>query len=59
MSFDQSKYITEYQRQNYDTVTIRIPKGVKEEWKSYAAGHGLTLVELIRRSVDNFMEEKK
>lgn len=59
MSFDQSKYITEYQRENYDTITIRIPKGAKEEWKSYAAAHGLTLVELIRRSVDGYMEEKK
>ena len=57
MAFDRIKYNNDFNRQNYDKVTIQIPKGEKEEWKSLAKKMGLSMTELIRRAVAEFSEK--
>lgn len=57
MSFDQNSYVNQYKRDNYDRVSILVPKGTKEIWKNYATLHGLTLAELLRRAMDQYMEK--
>lgn len=41
MAFDQAKYIDDYNRSNYDRVTIRIPKGKNELLKKTAEKHNI------------------
>ena len=57
MSFDRIKYNNDFNRQNYDKVTIQIPKGEKEEWKQLAQKAGLSMTEMVRRVVAEFSEK--
>lgn len=58
MSFDRVKYANEYNKENYDKVTIMIPKGDKEAWKSVAKAQGLSMSEMVRRAVEEYSEKK-
>lgn len=42
MSFDQTKYIDEYVKENYDRVTFKIPKGKKSILKKIAQERNIT-----------------
>ena len=42
MTFDQSKYITDYVRDNYDQVMVKVPKGKKAVLKQLATDHNIT-----------------
>lgn len=57
MAFDRIKYNNDFNRQNYDKVTIQIPKGEKETWKRMAEKMGLSMTELIRRAISEFSEK--
>ena len=57
MTFDPIKYANEYNRENYDKVTIMIPKGEKEQWKALAKTQGISMSEMIRRAVDEYSEK--
>ena len=54
--FDQIKYITEYNKQNYDTITFRVPKGTKSEWKSIIDRTGKSLNAFIVEAVEDKIE---
>ena len=56
--FDQIEYINEYNKSHYDNISIRVPKGTKQEWKSEAQRRGLSLAELITRAIDAFCNPK-
>lgn len=52
MSFDQKKYINEYNLANYDKVTFRIPKGKREILKRLAKEQGISISQLIVTSIE-------
>lgn len=58
MAFDQYKYIDGYNREHYDRISVRVPKGVKAEWQEAAKGKGLSMSEMIARAVDEFLKKK-
>lgn len=43
MAFDQQKYKDDYNLEHYDRVTIRLPKGQKDELKALATKKGLSV----------------
>lgn len=57
MSFDRIKYNNDFNRQNYDKVTIQIPKGEKAEWKELAEKAGMSMTEMVRRAVAEFSKK--
>lgn len=40
MAFDQKKYIDEFNKENYDRISIRVPKGKKDELTKLAKQKG-------------------
>lgn len=42
MAFDQTKYTTDYIRNNYDQVMVKIPKGKKELLRKIAQEKNIT-----------------
>ena len=57
MAFDQIKYNNDYNRANYDKITIMVPKGEKDNWKALAEAQGISMTEFIRRAVADFSEK--
>ena len=57
MAFDRVKYANEFNKENYDKVTIMIPKGEKEHWKTLAKARGLSMTEMVRRAVEEYSEK--
>lgn len=49
--FDQIKYISEYNKQHYDSITIRLPAGSKSEIKEKAAARGLSVAAYLWKLV--------
>ena len=47
MSFDQQKYIADYNKANYDTIRALIPKGKSKYVKSFAKERGKSVSQLI------------
>lgn len=48
----QSKYITQYIKENLDEIKIRMPKGYKQVWKCYANKRNESLNSFIFRIVN-------
>lgn len=42
MAFDQSKYVEDYIRENYDRLNIKVPKGKKQVLKQLAEKYNIT-----------------
>lgn len=42
VAFDQTKYINDYVKENYDRVELRVPKGKKAVLKELATTHNIT-----------------
>ncbi len=57
MASDRFDYFNDYNRKNYDRVTIMVPKGEREKWKALAQQEGISLAELIRRAVADYFEK--
>lgn len=51
MAFDKSKYDVDYQKKNYDRVSLLLPKGKKEELKEFAALQDISVNELIKTAI--------
>lgn len=51
----QSKAVTKYIAKNYDQVSLRIPKGIREKYKAYAESQGKSLNALIIELLDERM----
>ena len=43
---------------NYDLITLRVPKGQREEIKTYAAATGESMNGLIRRAIRELVEKE-
>lgn len=50
--FNQIKYIDEYNKQNYDKVQFRVPKGQKERIKAAADKAGMSLSAFINDAIE-------
>lgn len=53
--FNQIKYIDEYNKQNYDKVQFRVPKGQKERIKEAADKAGMSLSAFINEAIEAAM----
>ena len=51
MAFDRKSYDSNYQRDTYDVLTFKVPKGKKQELKEFAAIQETTVSDLIVRAV--------
>lgn len=47
MPFDPTAYKTEFNRQAYDQITLRVPKGQREKIAQTAAERGMSLNQYI------------
>lgn len=50
--FDQIKYIDEYNKQNYDKVQFRVPKGQKDRIKAAADSAGKSLNAFLNEAIE-------
>ena len=57
MAYEKIKYNNQYNKENYDRITILVPKGEKAEWKALAERKGLSLTEMVRRAVAGYSEK--
>ncbi len=53
--FDQIAYQNEYNKENYDRVTVMLPKGRKEQLREHAKEKGLSLNALISELIKKEM----
>ena len=56
--FNQIKYQTEYNKQHYDSITIMIPKGMRDQVRGYANAENLSVTKYILRTIE-FYESRK
>lgn len=54
MAFDKDSYDNDYKRQNYDRVTVLLPKGRAKDLKAYAAAQGKSMGAVIIEAVENY-----
>lgn len=54
MAFDQIAYNDEYNRQNYDRIGLRIPKGKKAVLQAYAEKNGISVNALIAQAIEEY-----
>ena len=63
MAFKDKKkeltYIAQYQKDNYDRITVMSPKGTKEELKKAAALKNMNLSEFVLDCVNKELERMK
>lgn len=52
MAFDQNQYINEYKRENYDRLSILIPKGRKKDIKTIADSKGVSVSQLVVEALE-------
>lgn len=53
----QNKATQKYIKNNYDSVMIRMPKGKKEQIKTFAKSKGESLNGFVNRAIDEAMDE--
>ena len=56
--FNQIKYQTEYNKQHYDSITIMIPKGMRDQVRGYAKAENLSVTKYILKTIE-FYERRK
>lgn len=60
-NFDQKKYIADYVKENYDRMTVRLPKGQLSVLKERAAQKGMSIngyiTHLINKDAKNENED--
>lgn len=57
--FNQIKYQQEYNRKHYDSVSIMIPKGMREQIKCYAKADGLSVAKYILKTIEFYENNKE
>ena len=50
-------YIAQYQKENYDRITVMSPKGTKEKVKAAATVRGLSASEFVLQCINKELEE--
>ena len=53
------RYINEYQKQNYDRITVMAERGKKAQYQAAAKKQGLSLSAFVMQCVDAKIEEMK
>ena len=53
MAFDKIKYNNEYKKNNYDRITVLMPKGKKEKLQKYCNSRGISVSGLINELVNS------
>lgn len=53
--FNQSKYIQEFLKENYDRVSVNVPKGRREVWKAAASAEGKSLNAFITDIIESYI----
>ncbi len=53
MAFDQIKYNNEYKKNNYDRITVLMPKGKKEQLQKYCISRGISVSGLINELINS------
>lgn len=53
MTFDMNKYQYQYQKDNYERISLNVKKGSKEHLKKYAELKGMKLNEYIKNLIKN------
>ena len=61
MAFKERKkelsYIAQYQKENYDRITVMSPKGTKEKVKAAATIKGMSVSEFVLNCINKELEE--
>ena len=52
-------YIAQYQKENYDRITVMAPKGTKEKVKAAATIRGLSASEFVLQCINKELENMK
>lgn len=58
MSFNPTAYKTEFNKQTYDEIKLRVPKGDKERIAQTAAERGMSLNKYIITLIENDKKEE-
>lgn len=53
----QNKAAQKYLKENYDVVSFRVPKGIREKYNEYAKSKGLSLTQLLVKLIEDDMEK--
>ena len=53
----QNKATQKYLKTNYDQLSIRVPKGKREEYKNYAVSKNISLAQLIVDLIEKDMKK--
>lgn len=54
----QNKATQKYIKKTYDTITVRVPKGMREKYNAHAESKDTSLTKLIIELLDKDMEAK-
>lgn len=54
----QRKATAKYQQEHYEQIAIRVPKGLKDEWKAAAEKSGKSLAQFIADGVALLIERE-
>lgn len=58
MAFDQRTYVDQYDRDHYDRIALRLPKGGKEALAEAAAKRGMSINQYIASLIDEDMKKE-
>lgn len=50
--FNQAEYIKNFNKENYDCISLRVKKGYKDKFKELAKRKGMSMAEFIVKLVD-------
>lgn len=52
MAFDQTKYITQWEKENCEQIKIRVPKGKRDILKKTAEAHNLSVSKMFLEAIE-------
>lgn len=56
----QARAVQKYKKEHYDTVTVRVKKGISAKWKLFAYRHGYeSLNQFVVEAVDEKIDRMK
>ena len=50
--FNQAEYIKNFNKENYECISLRVKKGYKDKFKALAKSKGMSMAEFIVKLVD-------
>lgn len=61
MSATQAKmdYINRYNQENYQKITLQVPKGTRDKWKDEAESRGQSMTAMIVEAVEEYIDNHK